>query len=318
MYTNEPIFLSPAFQERIWGGNKLETLFDYKIPNNHTGEAWVISGHKNGPSIIKNGPLKGKNLRRIWKRYPTIFGYDEMTEEFPLLVKILDANDNLSVQVHPDDTYAQANENEPFGKTECWYVLDCEPSAEIIFGHTAKSAKEFRDKVTNGEWDCLLQRIPVKKGDFFYVPNGTIHAIGEGIVILEIQQSSDITYRVYDYNRRDEQGNRRELHIDQAIEVTNFPGNVKQQTREKRRVGPLEETKFVAAPYFTVYYWKLKGHINTPLTNRNLLVNIIEGSGEVVINNEQFPVKKGDHFIVPVSIEKYALSGQLELIISHE
>ena len=197
---NEPIFLQPEYKERLWGGTKLQELFGYSIPSEQTGEAWCISGHANGPNTIKNGPLQGKTLADAWNEQRELFA-DESGEEFPLLVKILDSSKDLSVQVHPDDTYARELEGENYGKTECWYVIDCEPGAEIIFGHHATNKQELERMVENGEWDGLLRRIEVQPGDFFYVPSGTIHAIGEGIQILETQQSSDITYRVYDYDR---------------------------------------------------------------------------------------------------------------------
>src|SRR5699024_6882334 len=144
MQYKEPIFLEPAFQERIWGGKKLHQLYGYDIPNHQTGEAWVISAHKNGPSNIKNGNLAGKTLLEAWQEYPSLFGKKSTEEDFPLLVKILDANDNLSVQVHPDDEYARKVENEPYGKTECWYVLSCENDSEIVFGHRAESKESFQ------------------------------------------------------------------------------------------------------------------------------------------------------------------------------
>src|SRR5690606_31738382 len=143
--------------------------------------------------------------------------------EYPLLVKILDAADDLSVQVHPNDSYAREVEGVPYGKTECWYVLSAEEGAELVLGHHAKTREELVQMMDQGEWDKLLRRIKVKAGDFIYVPSGTIHAIGKGIVILETQQSSDITYRVYDYDRRDSMGNKRELHLDRAREVTLVP-----------------------------------------------------------------------------------------------
>ena len=145
------------------------------------------------------------------------------TEVFPLLTKILDANTNLSVQVHPDDAYADLHENGELGKTECWYIIDCKEDAEIIYGHNAKTKAEFTEMIENGEWSPLLRRVKIKPGDFFYVPSGTIHALGEGTVVLETQQSSDATYRLYDYDRVDQKGQLRELHIDKSIAVTTIP-----------------------------------------------------------------------------------------------
>ncbi|WP_342504734.1 mannose-6-phosphate isomerase, class I [Sporosarcina sp. FSL K6-2383] len=314
----EPIFLKPVFQERIWGGSKLQTLFGYAIPNDLTGEAWVISAHKNGPSTILNGPLQGENLAQAWQEHPSLFGKETSDGDFPLLVKILDANDNLSVQVHPNDEYARKVENEPYGKTECWYVLDCEPDSEIIFGHRANTKEEFKRRVDAGEWDDLLINVPVKKGDFFYVPSGTIHAIGKGIVILEIQQSSDITYRVYDYDRKDDAGQTRELHIQSAIDVTNYPHSTTTTQKVEETIDDLVTVQLVKEQYFTVYHWKLAGKVAMPLQTDYLLVSIVNGTGEITVNGHSFPLEKGDNFMLPSKITNYEIEGSLEMIVSHE
>lgn len=313
----EPIFFEPVFQERIWGGTALKELYGFEIPNETTGEAWVISAHENGPSIVKNGALKGKNLFELWKDYPQLFGGESPTEEFPLLIKILDANDDLSVQVHPDDKYARNNEGEQYGKTECWYILDCEDDAEIIFGHMADSEEDFRRKVEDGKWDELLKRVKVKKGDFVYVPSGTIHAIGKGIVILETQQSSDITYRVYDFDRTDKKGNKRELHIEQAIKVTSYPHNVNEQSKVEETVENLTSTQLISEEYFTVYHWQLDGKTVTPLNKDYLLMSVIEGEGKIIVEGKGFDLKKGDSFIMPATVSEYELHGTVEIIVSH-
>lgn len=314
---NEPIFLSPAFQDRIWGGSKLRTLFNYDIPNDHTGEAWIISAHKNGPSAVKNGPLKGETLDKVWTEYPEIFGKEKSDEDFPLLVKYLDANDNLSVQVHPGDAYAR-KEGEQYGKTECWYIVDAEPGAEIIYGHHALNREEFKKRVNSGEWGGLLRSVEVKKGDFYYVPSGTIHGIGEGIVILETQQSSDITYRVYDYGRTDDQGNPRDLHIEQATEVTNFPHQDSVSERVKTAKEDLVSIQLAQEEYFTVYHWQINGSVTTPVSVDYLLVSVIRGEGKLSVGTQDFPLKKGDNFILPATIKNYRLSGNIEIIASHE
>jgi len=290
---------------------------NFEIPNDSTGEAWVISAHKNGPSIVKNGVLKGKNLWELWNYYPHLFSGKTATEEFPLLIKILDANDDLSVQVHPDDIYARRHEGEQYGKTECWYILDCADDAEIIFGHFADSEEEFRRKVEEGKWNELLKRVKVKKGDFVYVPSGTIHAIGKGIVILETQQSSDITYRVYDFDRIDNKGEKRELHIEQAINVTSFPHNVEEQKRVEETVESLTTTQLIAEKYFTVYHWRLDGNVITPLNKDYLLMSVIEGEGKIIIEGNEFKLKKGDNFIMPATVFDYELCGTIEIIVSH-
>ena len=313
----EPVFLDPVFQERIWGGSRLQTLFDYQIPTHLTGEAWVISAHENGPSIVRNGVLKGKSLSEVWRDHPDLFGQTSTDEEFPLLVKILDANDKLSVQVHPDDRYAREVVGKPCGKTECWYILDCEEDAEIIIGHKAQNQMEFQQMVKNGDWQNLLQTVKVSKGDFIYVPSGTLHAIGKGIVILETQQSSDITYRVYDYDRTDQQGKKRELHLEEALTCTTYPH--KEFACEKFREDKenLVSTRLVEETYFTVYHWLLKGKVEASPAVGFLMVSVIDGNGEIGTEACKTPIKKGDNFILPATIGDYSISGKMEMIVSH-
>ncbi|MBO1910444.1 mannose-6-phosphate isomerase, class I, partial [Microvirga sp. 3-52] len=257
----QPLFLEPVFQERIWGGSALKEQFGYDTPSDKTGECWAISAHPNGPSIVKNGEFAGQTLIELWDEQPALFG-SHQTEVFPLLTKILDANTNLSVQVHPDDAYANLHENGELGKTECWYIIDCEADAEIIFGHNAKTKAEFTELIKKGEWNSLLRNVKIKPGDFFYVPSGTIHALGQGTVVLETQQSSDTTYRLYDYDRVDQEGQLRELHIDKSIAVSTIPHNDAVTTPEQSTILGAKITKFVEAEYFTVYKWDIDGTAN--------------------------------------------------------
>ena len=313
----EPVFLKPVFQERISGGGKLQELFNYDIPSRTTGEAWVISAHENGPSIVMNGELQGESLLDVWRNYPQLFGSETTDSDFPLLVKILDANDQLSVQVHPDDRYAKELAQKPYGKTECWYILDCEEGAEIIIGHQAQSREEFQQLVSEGEWQKLFQSIKVKKGDFVYVPSGTLHSIGKGIVILETQQSSDITFRLYDYDRVDPEGKKRELHLEEAMTVMTCPHQQVMQDNLKQQLNNLESTRLIEGEYFTVYHWMLGGKVEVPLTTGFLLVSVINGSGQIVTEESVSTVKKGDNFIVPATIGDYFIDGNLEMIVSH-
>lgn len=314
----EPIFLQPVFQERIWGGQKLQTEFNYEIPYEQTGEAWVISAHANGPSVIKNGPLAGKTLSDAWEEHGELFnkriGHDE---EYPLLVKILDANADLSVQVHPNDDYAREVEGVPYGKTECWYVLSSEDNAELVIGHHANAEEELQAMVETSEWDKLLRRIKVKAGDFVYVPSGTIHAIGKGIVILETQQSSDITYRVYDYDRTDAEGNKRELHLEKAIQVTTVPHKDAAGEQSVSKVDELTMKQLVEAEYFSVYHWELNGDASMTLDQDFLQVSVTEGKAAITVDGKSFDMEKGSHFILPYGIREYQLSGKAEFIVSH-
>ncbi|MGT2866139.1 mannose-6-phosphate isomerase, class I [Streptococcus fryi] len=310
----EPLFLEAVMQEKIWGGRRLKDEFGYTIPSDKTGECWAISAHPNGVSTIKNGKFAGLGLDRVYEENPALFG-NPKSPVFPLLTKILDANDWLSVQVHPDDAYGLEHEGE-LGKTECWYILSAEEGAEIIYGHEAKTKEELRLMIESGRWDDLLTHVPVKKGDFFFVPSGTMHAIGKGIMILETQQSSDTTYRVYDFDRRDDEGNLRELHIDKSIDVLTLgvPAN---STPAVLKLKDLETTTLVSNPFFTVYKWEIEGSVDMTATADYLLISVLDGKGVMVIDEVSYPIEKGEHFILPNDVKMWHFEGELEMIASH-
>ncbi|MEH6941090.1 type I phosphomannose isomerase catalytic subunit [Bacillus sp. JJ722] len=218
----QSIKLNPHLQERIWGGSRLKE-YGFETSDVHPlGEAWTVSAHSVGQSVVSEGEFSGVLFEDLWKEHPELFGVDT-TNSFPLLIKWIDAADDLSVQVHPNDRQAQERENVPYGKTECWYIVDCEENAEIIFGHQANTHEELTNLISNQQWDDVLLRKRVKKGDFFFVPAGTVHALTKGVVVLEIQQSSDTTYRLYDYEREDDSGQKRPLHIEDSLAVTTVP-----------------------------------------------------------------------------------------------
>ncbi|ULT56690.1 mannose-6-phosphate isomerase, class I [Neobacillus drentensis] len=313
----QPLFLKPVFKERIWGGTTLQQEYGYNIPSENTGECWAISAHPNGLSVIENGPYTGITLDILWREHPELFG-NPKEQVFPLLTKILDANMDLSVQVHPDDAYARVNENGELGKTECWYIIDCKEDADMIFGHNAKTREELVDQITEGKWNELLRRVKIKPGDFFYVPSGTIHALCEGTLVLETQQSSDTTYRVYDYDRRDSAGNLRELHLERAIDVTTVPhqdGEAVQRVEEQENV---KITTLVESEFFSVYKWEVQGSALFSFDDHYLLLSVINGEGALLHNGEEYRLKKGTHLIVPVGIGEFEISGQCEIILSHK
>ena len=311
----EPIFLQPVLKERIWGGTRLKT-FGYDLPSNRTGECWGHAAHPHGTSRIKNGRYAGYDLSELWEHHRELFGQAQ-GKDFPLLTKILDAHQDLSIQVHPDNAYAQEIENEPFGKTECWYILDCDPEAEIVYGHTAHSKEEFAQKVRQQEWDHLFQRRPIQSGDFFYVPSGTIHALCKGTLVLEIQQNSDLTYRIYDYDRVDQNGKKRALHIDKALEVTNFPHHDPSITPTTRVEQATTITTFLENSFFTVQKWETNGRSSLVQTQNFLLVNVIEGQGRLETNDEIYSFHKGDHFILPHGLEHFQIQGKTEWMVSY-
>lgn len=311
---SEPLFLQSVMQEKIWGGTHLRDVFDYDIPSDHVGEYWAISAHPNGVSTIKNGRYAGQTLDVLYAEHRELFG-NRQEPVFPLLTKILDANDWLSVQVHPDDVYGLEHEGE-LGKTECWYIIAAEPGAEIIYGHNAKSKEELRQQIESKDWENLLTKVPVKAGDFFYVPSGTMHAIGAGIMVLETQQSSDTTYRVYDFDRKDDQGNLRELHLEKSIDVLNIgePANSRPVTT---KVDDLKSTLLVASDFFAVYKWEISGKADFEKTADYSLFSVLDGQGSLLVDGQEYPIAKGSHFILPSDVQAWEIKGELELIVSH-
>lgn len=312
----EPLFLNPLFMNRIWGGTALRDKFEYNIPSDKTGECWAISSHKNGDCTIANGKYKGITLSQLWKEHKELFG-NTSGDKFPLLTKILDANDNLSVQVHPNDEYAKVNENGELGKTECWYIIDCDDDAEMIFGQNSKSREELKEMIKNNKWNELLRKVKVKKGDFFYVPSGTIHALCKGTLVLETQQNSDTTYRVYDYDRVDEHGNKRELHVEKSIAVTTVPHievNSVYKTIEKEN---FTCTTFVDNEFFSVHKLDVHGKLNATHNKPFSLYSVLEGDGLLTVNNTTYPIRKGAHFIIPFDVKEFSIDGKIELICSH-
>ncbi|OIK21227.1 mannose-6-phosphate isomerase, class I [Bacillus amyloliquefaciens] len=306
------LFLEPVFKERLWGGTKLRDTFGYEIPSERTGECWAISAHPHGASIVRNGPFSGTSLHRLWNEHPELFGHPK-EDAFPLLTKILDADMDLSVQVHPNDAYAHRHENGELGKTECWYVLDCQKDAELILGHRAQTKEEFVRLIERNEWAHLLRRIPIKPGDFFYVPSGTLHALCEGTLVLEIQQSSDATYRLYDYDRTDENGNKRELHLQKAIDVTDIPHTDQNVKSTKHQIGDALITILAETPFFSIYKWNVSGNASFPAPGRYLLASVIKGRGEL----NGCSIQKGGHFIVPADFGDFVIEGDCEVIVSH-
>ena len=310
------VFLEPVFCERIWGGRNLEK-FNFSIPQGDIGEAWVIAAHDNGSSKIINGSLAGLTLKEAYEKHPTLFT-EKVYDKFPLLIKILDASDNLSVQVHPEDDYAKVNENGELGKTECWYVLDAKEDAKLVYGHSAITREEFNSRIDNAEWNELFIEEKVKEGDFFYIPAGTLHAIGEGILIYEVQQNSDTTYRVYDYDRTDKDGNKRELHIEKTKDVTTVPFEKVVTNPKEEKVGESTITYLANEKYFSVFKINVIEQIVIEKNKTGNLFTVLEGDGSIVINGIKHNVKKGDSFILTTECTSYILEGNMLLIGSYD
>ncbi len=305
------LFLTPVFKQMIWGGKRLREDWGYEIPGDDTGECWAVSAHPNGDCTIREGAYAGKRLSQLWEEYPELFG-NPKEDRFPLLTKIIDAKSDLSIQVHPNDDYAKANENGSLGKTECWYVLDCPEGASLVIGHNAISKEELREMIDNGQWEELIREIPVKKGDFIQIDPGTVHAIKGGLMILETQQNSDITYRVYDYGRL-ANGKPRELHIKKSIDVITVPAKPEEESIMKSGSFP-ENTMnlLISCDYYKV--WKLDVTKPVKLCQEQpfLIASVIEGEGLI----DGHMLNKGDHFILPNGYGEARLQGNMELILS--
>ena len=304
------IRLDPVFKQMIWGGNRMRSEYGYDIPGDDTGECWAISAHPNGDGIVRGGEYDGMKLSRLWADHRELFGgYD--SDRFPLLTKIIDAKADLSVQVHPDDEYAKTHENGSFGKMECWYILDCDPGATIIVGHNATTKEELDKMVHEGRWKELLREIPIKKGDFFQIAPGTIHAIKGGTLILESQQNSDITYRLYDYDRL-QNGKPRELHIEKSLDVINVPYEQADSNVSGLKTANTWFKGLQHCERYSVWYAALDGEETLTQDQSFLLGSVIEGVCELKGDT----LKKGDHFIVPSGFGNGSVKGKAEFIFS--
>lgn len=312
-----PLIFEPILKDRIWGGTKLKTaLGKTNLPTETTGESWELSAVDGDVSIVKNGPYAGKSLAELLNKYPQeILGikvHEKFGTQFPLLFKFLDAREDLSIQVHPNDELAKKRHNS-FGKTEMWYVMQADEGARIIVGFKHKSSpQEYVEHLENKNLIEILNEVKVKKGDVFFLETGTIHAIGAGIVIAEIQQTSDITYRIYDWDRVDAQGKSRELHIEQALNAMNY------NTTDTQKHYSKEENKsntMVDCPYFTTNYLPLNGTANIMKDGSSFTVYICtEGEYVFEAGGQTYSFKMGDTILVPASLKVFSLSGNATLL----
>ena len=308
------IELVPVFKEKIWGGRKLETEFGYEIPAGPVGECWAISAHPAGDDEIASGEYAGRTLSWLWDEHRELFGNCE-GDRFPLLVKIIDAKDDLSIQVHPDNDYAAEHEDGSLGKKECWYVLSAEPGQTIVVGQRAHSREEFAQMVEEGRWSELLNEIPIKAGDFFQIDPGTVHAIKGGTVILESQQSSDVTYRVYDYDRKQDDGMLRPLHMQQALDVIDFDC-APLTSGEVELSGPvttLEQNECYTVDLVRVGEDGCPAELAVETPHPFTCISVIEGEG--VVNGRE--VKKGTHLLALSACDALELSGTMQVVLSY-
>lgn len=289
----EILFFEPVEKQLIWGN-----------------ESWTVCAHPHGDCRVREGEYAGLPLSQLWKTYPELFGNPEK-KEFPLLVKIIEAKEELSIQVHPDDQYAVVNENSQ-GKTECWYILDCKENAKIVLGHKAGDRKQLEEMIDSGRWEELFCEVPVAKGDFIRLEPGTVHTIKSGITLLEIQQNSDVTYRIYDYGRLSD-GKPRDLHIKQGLEVITVPAPAAADCIVPAAERPVnEQNELVRCDYFTVWEMTVKKEAEIRQEHPFLIVCVISGDG--LIDGRR--IKAGDHVVLPFGYGKAVLRGDMRLILS--
>ncbi len=305
------LFLNPVFTHNIWGGSRLREDFGYAVEGTDIGECWGISAHPNGEGTIRDGVYAGVRLSELWQTHPEIFGNVEY-DRFPLLVKIIDAREDLSIQVHPDDVYAGIHENGSLGKTECWYVLDCPEGASLVIGHNAGTREELADMIHQGRWEEFIREVPVKKGDFIQIDPGTVHAIKGGLLILETQQNSDITYRVYDYDRLSD-GRPRQLHVEQSIDVITVPAKSAEDSVKSAADLPANcLNELYSCRYYRIYKVTVDDRFVLAPDGPFMLATVLSGDG--IVNSQ--PLKKGDHFLVPNGVKQLEFTGKMELILS--
>ncbi|WP_028593109.1 type I phosphomannose isomerase catalytic subunit [Paenibacillus assamensis] len=314
-----PLKFQPEFKERVWGGRALEQ-FGLELPEGHIGEGWMIGDHPNGITQVVNGELAGKGLDEVREQFGREWfgtkGFSEKNGRFPLLIKLLDCNDDLSIQVHPTDEYEGLPTGE-LGKTEMWYVLDAKPGAKIIYG-----LKENVDRAAlaqameEGRILDALQEVPVQAGDSFYIPAGTVHALCAGVVVAEVQQNSDTTYRLYDYNRPGLDGQPRELHIEDSLNVIAYEGAgaTRMKTDDAK---PNEWLQLAQSPYFIVEKGIVSESWALSTTAESFVILVIcDGTGTLSWQQGSIEFRSGECFLLPANLGSYSLEGSCTVLRS--
>lgn len=310
--------LKPVLKELIWGGNRLKDEFKMKTDLSNIAEDWALACHKDGKSLIENGEFKGKTLEEILENSNVDFvgSNGKNYPYFPILIKLIDAKDNLSIQVHPENEYALENEGE-YGKTEMWYVVDCDEGASLIYGFKDKiSSEEFKKAIEENTLLEVLNTIKVKKGDVLFIEAGTVHAIGKGVLIAEIQQNSNTTYRVYDYNRKGADGKPRELHIKKAVDVSltepaKYPIAPQGETINQNG---FNQTLLSKCNLFTVEKFEIEKSVSISVDETSFKhILVVDGNGNI----DGIDFCKGDSFFVPANFGKFTVEGKCQIIVSN-
>lgn len=308
--------LNPVFKDYLWGGTKLRDEYGFKSDLSKLAEGWMLSCHKDGENTVENGEFIGKTLTEIINDNPDYLGENGKNfEYFPILIKLIDAKDDLSVQVHPDNDYAMRVEGE-YGKTECWYILDCEEGSELIYGFNRDiSSEEFKEKIADNTFLQTVNKVKVKKGDLFFIEAGTLHAIGKGILLAEIQQNSNTTYRVYDYGRLGADGKPRDLHVAKAIDVTNCTPLVRSTNPEGELLECDGYTRqlLTKCDLFNVEKVSISNEfVDTADEKSFVSILVTDGNGSI----DEIESKKGDSLFIPANYGEFTVKGNIEIIIT--
>lgn len=312
----KPIKLAPVFKEIIWGGNRLKEEYNKKSDLNNIAESWELTVRPDGMNTIIGGEYDGYTLEEFIKENGEAVVSNMPQAFFPLLIKFIDAQDNLSVQVHPDDEYGLANANS-LGKTEMWYIIDAKPGAQLVYGLKPNVTNDdFKKAINDGKVEEMLNYVNVKKGDVFFIPSGLVHAIGSGILLAEIQQNSNITYRVYDYNRIGKDGKPRELHVNDALNVI-VNRNDDEIDKIRFSTNVKNNNTLASCEYFNVEKHNICGDCKF-FTNAESFASLLclDGNGKIVFEGEEFSFAKGDSYFIPANMGEFTVLGNLEIIIS--
>lgn len=315
------MLLRPAEKDYLWGGTRLKTEYGKQTDLVTLAETWECSTHPDGPSVVASGTFAGQTLSSVLRAHPEFLGVKARTEgQLPILVKLIDAEQDLSLQVHPNDTYALAHEGQN-GKTEFWYVLDAKPGASLVCGFAhAVTKRQLQEAVRTRQLDKHLQRVPVHRGDVFYIPSGTIHALGAGILVAEVQESSNVTYRIYDYDRVDRQGHSRSLHFDKAVDVLDMcpSADIRQRPRAVRYFPGCSWETLCRCEYFEVERIQVIARCAIPALDASFRVLLcLDGSGSVGIHANIVRFKKGDCVFLPASQGQVQIRGTTTVLSVH-
>lgn len=311
-----PFKLKPYIYEIIWGGTRLLDDYNMTTDKKNAAEAWVLSCHEAGQSVVDGGCFDGRALGDVCADNPSLCGKNAADcERFPILIKFIDARDNLSVQVHPTAEYCERT-GKGESKTECWYILDCDEDAHLILGFKEEITREqFRTAVENGTLTEYIKEVPVKKGDFFFIESGTLHAICKGILIAEVQQSSNTTYRVFDYNRLGFDGKPRELHVNDAVAVTKCEPYSSEYNCKADKLYTNQKQLLTDCPLFKVWETPVNGHFEDNADGDSFVsLLVLEGEGALESGDCSLALKKGESVFVPASTGAYTLSGNMKIL----